>query len=88
MLVESVVVMAILSVMLSIVMPWAVTFADLMRLTSHVNIDLSALHLTRSEAIKRNSRMTTCKSADGLSCAEGGAGIKVGLFSTTPTIMQ
>ena len=71
-LVEAVVVMAILSVLLSIAVSWAVTFADSMRLTSQVNVYLSAIHLTRSEAIKRNSRMTLCKSADGLSCTEGG----------------
>ena len=65
-------VIAIISVLLSISVSWAVTFADSMRLTSQVNVYLSALLLARSEAIKRNSRMTVCKSADGLSCAEGG----------------
>ncbi|UUZ64279.1 GspH/FimT family pseudopilin [Polaromonas sp. P1-6] len=71
-LVELVAVIAILGILLGVAVPWVGTFADSMRLTSQANAYLSALHLTRSEAIKRNSRMTVCKSADGLSCTEGG----------------
>lgn len=71
-LVECVVGMTILCVLHSIAVPWTVTFADSMRLTSQVNVYLSALHLARGEAIKRNSIMTVCKSADGLTCTEGG----------------
>ncbi len=71
-LVETLVVICVLGVLLNVVVPWASTAADSMMLTSQVNTYLSALHLTRSEAIKRNSRMTVCKSADGLSCSEGG----------------
>lgn len=71
-LVELVTVIAILGILLGVAVPWVGAFADSMRLTSQANAYLSALHLTRSEAIKRNSRMTVCKSADGLSCTEGG----------------
>ena len=71
-LVELVAVIAILGILLGVAVPWVGTFADSMRLTSQANAYLSALHLTRSEAIKRNSRMTVCKSADGLSCTEDG----------------
>ena len=71
-LVESVVVLAILSVLLTITSSWAVAVADSMRLTSQVNIYLAALHFTRSEAIKRNSRVTVCKSADASNCADDG----------------
>lgn len=45
---------------------------DSFRLTSASNTFLSALHLTRSEAIKRNSRVVLCKSATGASCAVDG----------------
>ena len=38
------------------------------RLTSHTNNFLASAQLARSEAIKRNSRMTLCKSANGTSC--------------------
>lgn len=71
-LVELVAVIAILGILLGVAVPWVGTFADSLRLTLQANAYLSALHLTRSEAIKRNSRMTVCKSADGLSCTEGG----------------
>lgn len=71
-LVELVAVIAILGILLGVAVPWVGTFADSLRLTLQANAYLSALHLTRSEAIKRNSRMTVCKSADGLSCTDGG----------------
>jgi type IV fimbrial biogenesis protein FimT len=38
------------------------------RLTSYTNNFLASAQLARSEAIKRNSRMTLCKSANGTSC--------------------
>ncbi len=71
-LVETVVVLAILGVLLGVVAPSIAAVADSMILTSQVNVYLAALHLTRSEAVKRNSRMTLCKSADGLSCTPDG----------------
>ncbi|MBC7618850.1 MAG: GspH/FimT family pseudopilin, partial [Candidatus Saccharibacteria bacterium] len=42
------------------------------RLTSYTNNFLASAQLARSEAIKRNSRMTLCKSADGTSCTTAG----------------
>lgn len=71
-LIESLVVVAILGILLGASVPWVGTFADSMRLSSQANAYLSALHLARSEAIKRNSTTTLCKSADGLSCAASG----------------
>lgn len=71
-LVELLVVIAILGILLGTVMPWAATAADSMRLSSQANLYLASLHLARSEAIKRNSRVTLCKSADGMSCAGNG----------------
>ena len=71
-LVELLVVVAILGILLGASVPWVGTFADSMRLTLQANTYLSALYLARSEAIKRNSRTTLCKSADGLSCAANG----------------
>jgi len=38
------------------------------RLTSYANNFLTSAQLARSEAIKRNSRVTLCKSANGTSC--------------------
>ena len=42
------------------------------RLTSYTNNFLASAQLARSEAIKRNSRMTMCKSANGTSCTSAG----------------
>lgn len=71
-LIELLVVIAIVGILLVATMPMLGTIVDSMRLTAQTNVYLSALQLTRSEAIKRNSRVTLCKSADGSVCAEGG----------------
>ena len=42
------------------------------RLTSYTNIFVASAQLARSEAIKRNSRMTMCKSANGADCTTAG----------------
>lgn len=42
------------------------------RLATESNTFLAALHLTRSEAVKRNVRTTLCVSANGASCSNGG----------------
>lgn len=42
------------------------------RLTSYTNNFVASAQLARSEAIKRNSRMTICKSANGTSCTTTG----------------
>lgn len=42
------------------------------RMTTEANEFLTMLHLTRSEAIKRNSRVTICKSSDGMACSVSG----------------
>lgn len=39
-----------------------------MKLSSQSNVYLSSLHLARGAAIKRNSRVTVCKSANGVNC--------------------
>lgn len=42
------------------------------RISSASNVFLSGLLLARSEAIKRNSRVVLCKSADGAACSATG----------------
>ena len=42
------------------------------RLTAFSNNFVASANLARSEAIKRNSRMTLCKSANGTSCTSAG----------------
>ena len=46
--------------------------ATSLRLASYSNQFLGTLHLARSEAIKRNSRVAICKSADGERCVPAG----------------
>lgn len=43
-----------------------------LRMQSAVGSFVSALHLARSEAIKRNGRAVLCKSADGQACSASG----------------
>jgi type IV fimbrial biogenesis protein FimT len=43
-----------------------------MRLSAFSNAFVSQLNLARSEAIKRNSRVVMCKSADGIQCTTSG----------------
>lgn len=67
--------MVTLTVAIVVVIAAAPSLASLkesMQLTSAANGFLSHLHLARSEAIKRNSRVVLCKSADGLACSSNG----------------
>jgi type IV fimbrial biogenesis protein FimT len=66
------VVLAVSAILLTLAVPG---FAGLMRtsnLTSATNVLVSSLHLTRSEAIKRNGRVVMCPSATGTTCTESG----------------
>jgi type IV fimbrial biogenesis protein FimT len=42
------------------------------RMTTQANEFLTAIYYTRSEAVKRNDRVTMCKSSNGTSCATSG----------------
>lgn len=71
-LIESMIVIAVLTVLLAIAIPDFSGFGHGTRLSAYSNKFLAALILARSEAIKRNSRVTICKSSDGKSCASNG----------------
>ncbi|MGH6627966.1 MAG: GspH/FimT family pseudopilin [Burkholderiaceae bacterium] len=71
-LVELLTVIAVLGILLAGAIPSLGAMVDSATLSSQSNMFLSSLHLARSEAIKRNSRVTLCKSADGLACTEAG----------------
>lgn len=71
-LVELLVVIAIAAILTSMAAP---TFRDQFtrsRLTSHSNTMMASLLLARGEAIKRNTRVVLCKSANGSSCTTSG----------------
>lgn len=71
-LIELMVTIAISAILAGLAAP---SFQDLIasnRLKSHASSLLSSLLLARSEAIKRNSRVVQCKSADGATCTTAG----------------
>lgn len=71
-LVELLVTMAVAAILLAIAVPNYQNFVLNSRMTSQSNDLLSALQLARSEAIKRNMRVSVCKSAGGGICTAAG----------------
>lgn len=71
-LIELLVVLVIAAVLLMVGVPSMTGIMNSIQLSAASNVFLSSLHLARSEAIKRNSRVALCKSADGVSCASSG----------------
>src|SRR5688500_7674674 len=71
-LVELMVTVAVMAVLLPIAFLGLGTAVTSIKLTSASNTLLAQIHHARSEAIKRNSRVVLCKSADGESCAQTG----------------
>ena len=71
-LLELMVVLAIAAILLLAGIPSFASLINSTRLSTATNEMISSLHLTRSEAIKRNSRAVMCTSATGTSCAVSG----------------
>lgn len=71
-LTELMVVLAVMTVLLTLAVPAMTEVMALSKLASFSNSFLSNLYLARSEAIKRNARVVLCKSAMGLSCTTDG----------------
>lgn len=71
-LVELMITLAVLAILLAIAIPSYQTFILNSRMSSISNDLLGALQLARSEAIKRNSRVSVCKSAGGGACTNAG----------------
>ena len=71
-LLELMVVLAIAAILLLAGVPGFASLAHSSRLSSATNEMVSSLHLARSEAIKRNSRVVVCTSATGNFCAASG----------------
>ncbi len=72
-LIELLVALAISGVAISIAVPSFRTLVADSRLTGQANDLLGALKYTRSEAVKRNARVTMCKSSNGTGCATAGS---------------
>lgn len=68
-LIELIVTVAVVAVLLTVGVPELRETINNNRLTANTNAFVAAMNLARSEAIKRNVRVTLCKSADGLCCS-------------------
>lgn len=67
-LVEMMVTVAILGILLAVGVPSYQNFILNSRMTTQANDFLTTLNYTRSEAVKRNTRVTMCKSSNGTTC--------------------
>lgn len=65
---ELLVTMLIAAVMVSLAVPGVTTVIKDNRAATQVNEFITAIHLARSEAIKRGQRVTLCKSSSGTAC--------------------
>lgn len=70
-LLELIVVLAVSAILLTIAIPGFSALFHSNRLTGTTNALVASLHLARSEAIKRSSRVVMCPSSGG-TCAAGG----------------
>jgi type IV fimbrial biogenesis protein FimT len=67
-LVELLVTVTVVAVLLAMAWPSYQQFVADSRVTGQANEFLTALNLARSEAVKRNTTVTMCRSSDGASC--------------------
>lgn len=71
-LIELMVGVAIMAILLAVGVPSFQSAVASNRLTSSTNDVVSALALARTEAIRRGTRVTVCKSANATACTTGG----------------
>ena len=71
-LVELILTMALLGILATIAFSSFGTLIQSNRIATQSNDFMSALMLARSEALKRNSRITVCRSVNGSACATSG----------------
>jgi len=67
-LIELMVTLAVAAIIVTIAVPGFGNLLAEQRLVTTTNHFVTALHLTRSEAVKRGTRVSLCASADGTSC--------------------
>ena len=71
---EMLVALAVVSTVTTVAVPSFQHLTSSQRMTGAVNTLVTALHLARSEAIKRHARAVLCPSADGQTCRTAGPG--------------
>jgi type IV fimbrial biogenesis protein FimT len=72
-LIEVLMSVLVAAILLGLAVPSFTTFTKNRLITTQVNEFVSSLGLARSEALKRISRVTVCRSATGTSCADSGS---------------
>ncbi len=68
-LIELLVTLSIAAILLAVAVPNFITFVQNNRLVSQANDFVTMLNYARSEAVKRNQRITVCSRASDTSCA-------------------
>lgn len=97
-IIELMITLLIAAILLGLGVPAMQSFEQNNRITSQANSLISAIQVTRSEAIRSGSRTTICSSADGLSCSSSNNwttgwivfsdGSTIGTKDGTDTIIQ
>jgi type IV fimbrial biogenesis protein FimT len=77
-LIEVMVVIAIIAILAAIAVPSYQALIVNNRMTTQASEFYTTLEFARSEAVKRNARVSVCKSSDGASCAASAAGDTTG----------
>lgn len=68
-LIELLITLAIAAILLAVAVPNFIAFVQNSRLVTQANDLVTMLNYARSEAVKRNQRITVCSSSTGTSCA-------------------
>ena len=97
-LIELMITLAIVAILVTIAIPNYQTFVLNSRMSAQANDFMTAIGLARSEAIKRATGVSLCKSANGTSCTTSGTwaqgwivftdGGTVGTFDGTDVVLQ
>lgn len=77
-LIEMMITLVIAAILITAAVPNFKEFIINNKLTTQVNAFITALHVARAEAIKRNLAVTVCKSEDGASCSDNANGFEQG----------
>ena len=72
-LIELMVTVAIVAILATIAIPGYEQLVINSRMTTQANEFLTMMQFARSEAVKRNGRVTMCRSANGTACATAGS---------------
>lgn len=72
-LIELLIAIVVLAILIALATPSFISIMNNNRLTSHANEIVASLQQARMEAVRRNARITVCRTTDGTTCADAGA---------------